>query len=432
MAARYYELNEPANGKALELPVIIGSQGPIALDVSQLYRQQGIFTYDPGFMSTASCESSITYIDGEAGVLEYRGYPIEQLAAHSSFPEVAYLLLYGELPSAAQLAEFEHIITYHTMLNESLKNFYNGFHHDAHPMAIMIGVVGSLSAFYHDSLDIGDPRHREISAHRLFAKMPTIAAACYKHNIGEPIIYPRNDLTYCANFLNMMFSSPCEPYEIDPVAAKAVDLLFILHADHEQNASTSTVRLAGSSHANPFACIAAGIASLWGPAHGGANEAVLNMLAEIGDVSQIDKYIAKAKDKNDPFRLMGFGHRVYKNFDPRADILRDTAKQVLEKLADSNNPLFDLALKLEEIALHDDYFISRKLYPNVDFYSGVIYRALGIPNSMFTVMFAIGRTIGWVAHWMEMMSDPQQKIGRPRQIYKGNVRRDYLPMESRQ
>jgi citrate synthase len=431
MAGRCYELNERANGKRVELPVIEGTQGPDAIDVSELYRRQGLFTYDPGFMSTASCESAITYIDGEAGILQYRGYPIEQLAAHSSFLEVAYLLLYGELPGAAQLAEFEHIITYHTMLNESLKDFYGGFHHDAHPMAIMVGVVGSLSAFYHDSLDIGDPRHREISAHRLFAKMPTIAAACYKHNIGEPIIYPRNDLSYCANFLNMMFSTPCEPYAVDPVAVKAVDLLFILHADHEQNASTSTVRLAGSSRANPFACIAAGIASLWGPAHGGANEAVLDMLAEIGNVSQIDKYIAKAKDKNDPFRLMGFGHRVYKNFDPRADILRDAAKEVLEKLADSNNPLFDLALKLEEIALHDDYFVARKLYPNVDFYSGIIYRALGIPNNMFTVMFAIGRTIGWVAHWMEMMSDPLQKIGRPRQIYTGYPRRDYEPMESR-
>lgn len=431
MAKRHYELADRASGSTLELPFIEGSQGPVAVDVSGLYRQQGIFTYDPGFMSTASCESRITYIDGEAGILEYRGYPIEQLAAQSSFLEVAYLLLYGELPTAEQLAEFDHIITYHTMLNESLKNFYNGFHHDAHPMAIMVGVVGSLSAFYHDSIDIGNPRHREISAHRLFAKMPTIAAACYKHNIGEPIVYPRNDLSYCANFLNMMYSNPCEAFVVDPVAERAIDLLFILHADHEQNASTSTVRLAGSSQANPFACIAAGIASLWGPAHGGANEAVLDMLTEIGDVSQIDKYITKAKDKNDPFRLMGFGHRVYKNFDPRADILRKTAKEVLENLADNNNPLFELALRLEEIALHDDFFISRKLYPNVDFYSGIIYRALGIPNSMFTVMFAIGRTIGWVAHWMEMMSDPQQKIGRPRQIYRGHTRRDYVAIDRR-
>ncbi len=431
MAARQYELKDPTTGKLTELPVIEGTQGPVAVDVSQLYRHEGIFTYDPGFMSTASCESSITYIDGEAGILEYRGYPIEQLAAQSSFLEVAYLLLYGELPNAEQLQEFDNIITYHTMLNETLKNFYDGFHHDAHPMAIMVGVVGSLSAFYHDSIDITNPRHREISAHRLFAKMPTIAAASYKHNISEPIVYPRNKLSYCANFLHMMFSTPCEEYEIDPVAVKALDLLFILHADHEQNASTSTVRLAGSSQANPYACIAAGIASLWGPAHGGANEAVLNMLTEIGDVSQIDKYIAKAKDKDDKFRLMGFGHRVYKNFDPRADILRKMAKEVLGKLADSNSPLFELALRLEEIALHDSYFVERKLYPNVDFYSGIIYRALGIPNSMFTVMFAIGRTIGWVAHWMEMMSDPQQKIGRPRQIYKGKTRRDYVPIDRR-
>jgi citrate synthase len=431
MVDKTYVLTDPAEETRIELPIIEGTQGPQAVDVSQLYRNGGIFTYDPGFMSTASCESSITYIDGEAGILEYRGYPIEQLAAHSSFLEVAYLLLYGELPGAEKLQEFEHIITYHTMLNESLKNFYNGFHHDAHPMAIMVGVVGSLSAFYHDSIDISNPRHREISAHRLFAKMPTIAAASYKHNISEPIIYPRNELSFCGNFLNMMFSTPCEPYQVDPIAEKALNLLFILHADHEQNASTSTVRLAGSSQANPYACIAAGIASLWGPAHGGANEAVLNMLAEIGDVSQIDKYIAKAKDKSDKFRLMGFGHRVYKNFDPRADILREMAKEVLEKLADSNNPMFELALKLEEIALHDDYFVLRKLYPNVDFYSGIIYRALGIPNSMFTVLFAIGRTIGWVAHWMEMMNDPQQKIGRPRQIYKGMPRRDYVPIDKR-
>ncbi len=431
MIGRHYTLTDSTNSESLELPVVEGTQGPVAVDVSALYRNGGIFTYDPGFMSTASCESSITYIDGEAGILQYRGYPIEQLAEHSSFIEVAYLLLYGELPNAAQLQEFDHIITYHTMLNETLKNFYNGFHHDAHPMAIMVGVVGSLSAFYHDSIDIGDPRHREISAHRLFAKMPTIAAASYKHNISEPIVYPRNDLSYCANFLHMMFSTPKEPYEVDPIAMKAIDLLFILHADHEQNASTSTVRLAGSSQANPYACIAAGIASLWGPAHGGANEAVLNMLSEIGDVSQIDKYIAKAKDKNDKFRLMGFGHRVYKNFDPRADILRKMAKDVLEKLADSNNPLFELALRLEEIALNDSYFVEKKLYPNVDFYSGIIYRALGIPNSMFTVMFAIGRTIGWVAHWMEMMNDPQQKIGRPRQIYKGATRRDYTRIDER-
>ena len=431
MADNVYELCNEHKGIKEHLPVIEGTQGPHAVDISKLYRDTGVLTYDPGFMSTASCESRITYIDGEAGILEYRGYPIEQLAEKATFLEVAYLLLHGDLPSSVQLREFEQIIVYHTMLNETLKNFYDGFHHDAHPMAIMVGVVGSLSAFYHDSLDVNDPHHREVSAHRLLAKMPTIAAASYKHNISEPIVYPNNQLSYCANFLNMMFSTPCEPYEVDPIAEKAVNLLFILHADHEQNASTSTVRLAGSSLANPFACIAAGIASLWGPAHGGANEAVLNMLTDIGDVSQIDKYIKKAKDKRDKFRLMGFGHRVYKNFDPRADILREVCKEVLDKLPVDDSPLFELALKLEEIALHDEYFVERKLYPNVDFYSGIIYRALGIPNNMFTVMFALGRTVGWVAHWMEMMSDPEQKIGRPRQIYKGSPRREYIPIENR-
>ena len=431
MAENFFEIREASSNLDAKLPIIEGTQGPHAIDVTHLYRGHGIFTYDPGYMSTASCESRITYIDGEAGILEYRGYPIEQLAAHSSYLDVTYLLLYGELPNSQELKEFEHIITYHTMLNETLKNFYGGFHHDAHPMAIMIGVVGSLSAFYHDSLNIHDPTHREISAHRLIAKMPTIAAASYKHNISEPIVYPRNDLSFCGNFLHMMFSTPCEPYEVDPIAEKALNLLFILHADHEQNASTSTVRLAGSSQANPFACIAAGIASLWGPAHGGANEAVLDMLTEIGDIAHINKYIAKAKDKNDKFRLMGFGHRVYKNFDPRAGILREVCKEVLKNMPQSNSPLFEIALMLEEIALHDEYFIQRKLYPNVDFYSGIIYRALGIPNNMFTVMFAIGRTVGWVAHWMEMMNDPKQKIGRPRQIYKGEPRRDYIPIEQR-
>lgn len=431
MADNSYKLVNAQEGLSETLGVISGTQGLHAVDVRKLYRDTGVLTYDPGFMSTASCESRITYIDGEAGILEYRGYPIEQLAEQSTYLEVAYLLLYGDLPNRTQLQKFEQLIVYHTMLNETLKNFYDGFHHDAHPMAIMVGVVGSLSAFYHDSLDINDPKHREISAHRLFAKMPTIAAASYKHNISEPIIYPRNELSYCANFLHMMFSTPCEPYEVNPIAEKAINLLFILHADHEQNASTSTVRLAGSSQANPFACIAAGIASLWGPAHGGANEAVLDMLTEIGDVSHINKYIAKAKDKKDKFRLMGFGHRVYKNFDPRAGILREVCKEVLEKLADNDSPLFELALRLEEIALNDDYFIQRKLYPNVDFYSGIIYRALGIPNNMFTVMFAIGRTIGWVAHWMEMMNDPEQKIGRPRQIYKGSPRREYIAIDKR-
>jgi citrate synthase len=426
-----FTLTNDETGESVQLPVRESVQGPDAIDVSSLYKDAGVFTYDPGFMSTASCQSKITYIQGEEGVLEYRGYPIEQLAENGDFIETAYLLLYGELPTQDELAEFNGVITRHTMLNETLKNFFSGFHYDAHPMAIMVGVVGSLSAFYHDSLDINDPQQREIAAHRLIAKMPAIAAASYKHNIGEPIVYPRNKLSYCANLLHMMYATPCEEYEPDPVAIKAMNLLFILHADHEQNASTSTVRLAGSSLANPFACIAAGIASLWGPAHGGANEAVLDMLSEIGDVSQIDKYVAKAKDKDDGFRLMGFGHRVYKKYDPRANIIRDVCHQVLAKLADTNNPMFELAQRLEEIALNDDYFIERRLYPNVDFYSGIIYRALGIPNNMFTVMFAIARTVGWVAHWMEMMNDPRQKIGRPRQVYKGHTRREYVPLDQR-
>ncbi len=430
MSDKTMVLTNTSDGRSAELPVYKGTVGPEVVDISTLYRDLGVFTYDPGFVSTGSCRSSITYIDGDAGKLWYRGYPIEQLASQSSYIEVSYLLLYGELPSVSQLAEFQHIISYHTMINETLKSFFDGFHYDAHPMAVMVGVVGSLSAFYHDSLDIHDPRHREISAHRMIAKMPTIAAASYKHSVGEPFIYPRNDLDYCANFLNMMFATPCEEYQLDPLAVKAVNLLFILHADHEQNASTSTVRLAGSSQANPFACIASGIASLWGPAHGGANEAVLNMLQEIGDVSQIDKYIAKAKDKDDPFRLMGFGHRVYKNHDPRATIIRQMCHEVLERVG-SSNPMFELALKLEDIALKEEYFIERKLYPNVDFYSGIIYRALNIPNSMFTVMFAIARTVGWVAHWMEMMDDPHQRIGRPRQIYTGSDVRDYVPLDRR-
>jgi citrate synthase len=431
MAKKIMTLTDAATERSVDLPIHTGTEGPDVVDISTLYRDMGVFTYDPGFVSTASCHSSITYIDGDEGILRYRGYPIEQLAEKSNFLEVAYLLLYGELPTIFQLEEFQNIICYHTMIKETLKNFFDGFHYDAHPMGIMVGVVGSLSAFYHDSLDINNPRHREISAHRLIAKMPTIAAASYKHNVGEPFIYPRNDLDYCANFLRMMFATPCEDYEPDPVAVKAINLLFILHADHEQNASTSTVRLSGSSQANPFACIAAGIASLWGPAHGGANEAVLNMLKEIGDVSQIDKYIAKAKDKDDPFRLMGFGHRVYKNFDPRAKIIRQVCHEVLENLADTNNPMFELARRLEEVALEDEYFVERKLYPNVDFYSGIIYRALGIPNNMFTVMFAIARTVGWVAHWMEMMSDPHQRIGRPRQIYTGAAEREYVSLDRR-
>ena len=431
MSTKTMTLSESSTGRSVELPLHEGTEGPEVLDISTLYREMGIFTYDPGFVSTASCRSAITFIDGDQGKLWYRGYPIEQLAQNSSFLEVAHLLLYGELPNAQELEGFGRVIRYHTMINETLKNFFGGFHYDAHPMAVMVGVVGSLSAFYHDSLDIHDPRHREISAHRMIAKMPTIAAASYKHNVGEPFIYPRNDLGYCANFLNMMFATPCEEYEPDPIAVKAVNLLFILHADHEQNASTSTVRLAGSSQANPFACIASGIASLWGPAHGGANEAVLDMLQEIGDASHIEQYIAKAKDKEDPFRLMGFGHRVYKNHDPRATIIRQVCHEVLNTVANTDNPLFELALRLEEVALKDEYFIERKLYPNVDFYSGIIYRALGIPNNMFTVMFAIARTVGWVAHWMEMMDDPMQRIGRPRQIYTGQTRRDFVPLEER-
>ena len=428
---KYFTLTNDETGVSIKLPVRESVQGPPAIDVSSLYSEAGVFTYDPGFMSTASCQSKITFIQGEIGILEYRGYPIEQLARSGDFIETAYLLLNNELPTQDQLLDFRQLINRHTMLNETLKHFFDGFHYDAHPMAIMVGVVGSLSAFYHDSLDINDPQQRQVAAHRLIAKMPTIAAASYKHNIGEPIMYPRNDLSYCANLLHMMYATPCEEYVVDPIAEKALNLLFILHADHEQNASTSTVRLAGSSLANPFACIAAGIASLWGPAHGGANEAVLDMLNEIGDVSQIDKFIAKAKDKDDPFRLMGFGHRVYKKYDPRAGIIREVCHEVLAKLADANNPMFELAQRLEEIALNDEYFIERKLYPNVDFYSGIIYRALGIPNNMFTVMFAIARTVGWVAHWLEMMDDPRQKIGRPRQIYKGYPRREFVPMDER-
>jgi len=429
--ADQFSLTNSATGDSLELELLHGTQGPSALDVTALYKEKGLLTYDPGFVSTASTKSSITYIDGEKGILRYRGYPIEQLAANSNFLEVAFLLLYGELPSKTELENFQDIIMHHTMIRETMRTFFEGFHHDAHPMAIMIGVTGSMSAFYHDSLNIYDPRHREISAHRMIAKIPTIAAASYKHNVGEPFMYPKNHLDYCGNFLHMMFSTPCEEYEPSPTAVEAMNLLFILHADHEQNASTSTVRLAGSSGANPFACIASGIASLWGPAHGGANEAVLKMLEEIGDVSNIDKFIEKAKDKKDPFRLMGFGHRVYRNFDPRAMLIRDMCYRVLNELSDSNNPLLELATKLEERALKDEYFIERKLYPNVDFYSGIIYRALNIPANMFTVMFAIARTVGWVAHWSEMISDPSQRIGRPRQIYVGATERDYVPIDKR-
>jgi citrate synthase len=432
MTDKTVTLVDNTDNSSHEFSLRTGTIGPPALDISTLYRDAGFFTFDPGFMATASCESAITYIDGEKGVLLYRGYPIEELATKASFLEVAYLLLYGELPNERGLVDFEQVITNHTMLNENLKDFLNGFHYDAHPMAILCGVVGSLSAFYHESIDVNDPHYREISAHRLIAKVPTIAAAAYKHSVGEPIMYPRNELRYGANFLHMMFATPCADYDPGLLAEKALNLLFILHADHEQNASTSTVRLAGSSGANPFACVAAGIASLWGPAHGGANEAVLDMLTQIGDVSQVQTYVDKAKDKDDPFRLMGFGHRVYKNYDPRAKIIREVCHQVLEEMpGTANSPLFELALKLEEIALHDEYFVERKLYPNVDFYSGIIYSALGIPRNMFTVMFAVARTVGWVSHWMEMMSDPANRIGRPRQIYCGPERREYVPISKR-
>jgi citrate synthase len=431
MTDKTVTITSNVDGTSHEYPLLEGTLGPPAVDISSLYRDAGFFTYDPGFMATASCHSAITFIDGEQGILLYRGYPIDQLATKASFLEVAYLLLYADLPNEHQLVEFERVIMTHTMLNENLKNFLDGFHYDAHPMAILCGVVGSLSAFYHESIDVNDPKYREVSAHRLIAKVPTIAAAAYKHNVGEPIMYPRNDMRYGANFLHMMFATPCSDHEPGLLAEKALNLLFILHADHEQNASTSTVRLAGSSGANPFACIAAGIASLWGPAHGGANEAVLDMLTQIGDVSNVAKFIDKAKDKDDPFRLMGFGHRVYKNYDPRAKIIREVCHQVLEEMPGADSPLFELALKLEDIALNDEYFVERKLYPNVDFYSGIIYSALGIPRNMFTVMFAVARTVGWVAHWTEMMSDPANRIGRPRQIYCGPEQRDYVPISKR-
>ncbi|TVQ86658.1 MAG: citrate synthase [Chromatiaceae bacterium] len=432
MASNMITITNNADGSSHEYPLKTGTLGPGAVDISALYRDAGIFTYDPGFMATASCHSAITYIDGEQGVLLYRGYPIEQLATRASFLEVAYLLLYGELPQERQLLHFERDIIEHMMINENLKNFLNGFHYDAHPMAILCGVVGSLSAFYHEAMDVNDPDYRDISARQLIAKVPTIAAAAYKHSVGEPIMYPRDELRYCANFLHMMFATPRADFKPDLIAEKALNLLFILHADHEQNASTSTVRLAGSSGANPFACVAAGIASLWGPAHGGANEAVLDMLLEIGDVANVPKFIAKAKDKDDPFRLMGFGHRVYKNYDPRAKIIREVCHQVLEEVSGAgDDPLFELAMKLEEIALNDEYFVERKLYPNVDFYSGIIYSALGVPRNMFTVMFAVARTVGWVTHWTEMMSDPANRIGRPRQVYNGPERRDYLPISKR-
>jgi citrate synthase len=431
MSDKTYTLTDNESGATAELKGYSGTLGPDVIDVRNLYGQQGKFTFDPGFTSTASCESSITFIDGEEGILLYRGYPVEQLAEHSSFIEVSYLLLYGELPNAAQLAEFDRNIRTHTMINETMLRLFIGFHHDAHPMAMVSGVVGSMSAFYHETMDIKNPRHREIFAHRIIAKLPTIAAAAYKHTLGQPFMYPRNDLDYSSNLLNMFFAVPAEEYEIDPVAAEAIDLLLILHADHEQNCSTSTVRLAGSSGANPYSAIAAGISALWGPAHGGANEAVLNMLEQIGSVKNIEEYVARAKDKDDPFRLMGFGHRVYKNFDPRATIIRDMCHKVLGKLGRDDDPLFELALELEQVALRDDYFVEKKLYPNVDFYSGIIYRALGIDPSMFTVMFAIARTVGWVSHWQEMITDPAHRIGRPRQLYVGPTERKYVPIGKR-
>ena len=424
-------LSEDGSGNAVTLPLLHGSIGPKVIDIRALYNETGHFTYDPGFTATASCESKITYIDGDAGVLLYRGYPIEELADKSNFMEVCYLLLHGELPSRDEFDEFERAITMHTMVHEQLIQLYRGFRRDAHPMAIMVGVTGALSAFYHDSTDINDPHQRMVASHRMIAKMPTIAAIAYKYSVGQPFIYPRNDLNYAENFLQMLFAVPCEEYQVSPVLARAIDRIFILHADHEQNASTSTVRLAGSSGANPFACIAAGIACLWGPAHGGANEAVLNMLTEIGSVDRIPKFIARAKDKDDDFRLMGFGHRVYKNYDPRAKVLQESCHEVLDELGVRSEPLLELALELERIALEDEYFVEKKLYPNVDFYSGIILKAMGFPTSMFTVLFALARTVGWVAQWKEMIEDPSQKIGRPRQLYTGPALRHYNSFDDR-
>ncbi|KYO56263.1 MAG: citrate (Si)-synthase [Tistrella sp.] len=424
-------ITDDISGQSHELPIFGGTAGNKVIDIRTLGGKTGYFTFDPGFMATASCESKITFIDGDKGELLHRGYPIDQLATQSNFLEVAYLLLNGELPNKDEYATFERNITRHTMLHEQLTKFFTGFRRDAHPMAVMVGVVGAMSAFYHDSTDINDPAHRMIASHRLIAKVPTIAAMAYKYSVGQPFVYPRNDLGYAENFLHMMFSVPCETYEVNPVLAKAMDRILILHADHEQNASTSTVRLAGSSGANPFACIAAGIACLWGPAHGGANEAVIKMLEEIGSADRIGEFVKRAKDKDDPFRLMGFGHRVYKNFDPRATIMRQTCHEVLGELGIKDEPLLDIAMKLEKIALEDEYFVERKLYPNVDFYSGIILRAMGIPTSLFTVLFAVARTVGWVAQWKEMIEDPTQKIGRPRQLYTGAAARDYVAMNAR-
>jgi citrate synthase len=412
-------------------PIYDGTIGPAVIDIAKFYVETGMFTYDPGFTSTASCESKITYIDGDEGILLYRGYPIEQLAEHGDFLETCYLLLYGDLPTAAQKADFDNRVTLHTMVHEQMSRFYQGFRRDAHPMAVMTGCVGALSAFYHDSTDISDPTQRMIASIRMIAKMPTIAAMAYKYSIGQPFIYPKNDLDYATNFLRMCFAVPCEDYKPNAVLARAMDRIFILHADHEQNASTSTVRLAGSSGANPFACIAAGCACLWGPAHGGANEAALNMLREIGTPERIPEYIRRAKDKNDSFRLMGFGHRVYKNYDPRAKIMQKTCHEVLNEIGVKDDALLEVAIELERIALHDDYFIEKKLYPNIDFYSGITLKAMGFPTTMFTVLFAVARTVGWISQWKEMIEDPHQKIGRPRQLYTGAALRDYVPISRR-
>ncbi|MGC1712898.1 MAG: citrate synthase [Methyloceanibacter sp.] len=419
------------DGARYDFPIKKGTIGPDVVDINTFYQETGCFTYDPSFTSTASCESKITYIDGDKGVLLYRGYPIDQLAEYGNFIETCYLLLYGELPTLKQYSAFDNRIVKHTMVHEQMTRFYTGFRRDAHPMAVMVGVVGALSAFYHDSIDIKDPNQREMASIRMIAKMPTIAAMAYKYSIGQPFIYPRNELNYAANFLHMCFAVPCEEYKVDPVLARAMDRIFILHADHEQNASTSTVRLAGSSGANPFACISAGIACLWGPAHGGANEAALNMLYEIGSVDRIPEFIRRAKDKNDPFRLMGFGHRVYKNYDPRAKIMQKTCHEVLDAVGHGDDPILQVALELERIALSDDYFVQKKLYPNIDFYSGITLKALGFPTDMFTVLFAIARTVGWIAQWKEMIEDPSQRIGRPRQLYTGAAERNYVQNNAR-
>src|SRR5579871_1918485 len=417
--------------KTYDLPIHSGTVGPDVIDIGKLYGQSGLFTYDPGFTSTASCQSKITYIDGDAGILEYRGYPIEQLAEHGDFLETCYLLLYGELPTAAQKKDFDHRVIHHTMVHEQMARFFQGFRRDAHPMAVMVGCVGALAAFYHDSTDINDPQQRMIASMRMIAKIPTLAAMAYKYSVGQPFVYPKNSLKFAENFLHMCFAVPCEEYKVSPVLADALEKIFILHADHEQNASTSTVRIAGSSGANPFACIAAGIACLWGPAHGGANEAALKMLMEIGTVDKVPEYVKKVKDKSQGIRLMGFGHRVYKNYDPRAKAMQVQAHAVLDELGLHNDPLLKVAIELERIALQDEYFVAKKLYPNIDFYSGITLRALGFPTSMFTVLFALARTVGWIAQWKEMLEDPQQKIGRPRQLYTGATRREYLPISRR-